>query len=369
MTKIALCTEILYPLFGVERRVYEMAKRLPKYGFDVDVYTSSFQKDLIDINIKQISYPTITRPPKRSYAQCTNFSFNLFKKLMKDKYDIIDANGHLSLIPCSMAGIARKKPVVATIHDLYLNEWNKMYNGFGAFFGLPFEMMFCKMPYTKIITLNNSIKSKMTDILGMNREKIEIIPSGIDVKKIDSIKAKKEKNRIIYVGRLVPQKNVDMLIRAFSTLEAESEMVILGDGSEYQKLKKMADSSKIKFLGRLGSYEDTIREIKKSSILVLPSRRENFGIVPLEAMRCGTAVISTNTEGPRDYIRSGENGFLTGIGGEKELVEKIDLLLNDKKMLERIKRNGRKTAEEYDWDMIIKKIADVYNEIIEKRSH
>src|SRR3989344_6925055 len=244
MTKIALCTEILYPLFGVERRVYEMAKRLPKYGFDVDVYTSSFQKELIDINIKQISYPTITKSPKRSYAQCTNFSFNLFKKLIKDKYDIIDANGHLSLIPCSLAGIARKKPIVATIHDLYLNEWNKMYDGFGAFLGLPFEIAFCKMPYTKIITLNNSIKSKMIGVLGMDRKKIEIIPSGIDVKKIDRIKAKKEKNRIIYVGRLVPQKNVDMLIRAFSTLEADAELVIVGDGSEYNKLRKMASSNK-----------------------------------------------------------------------------------------------------------------------------
>ena len=86
--KVALCTETLYPLFGVERRVYEMARRLPKYGFDVTVYTSSSKKYFPDLNIKQISKPTIIEPPKRNYAFAMNFYHNLFKNLIKNDYDI-----------------------------------------------------------------------------------------------------------------------------------------------------------------------------------------------------------------------------------------------------------------------------------------
>ncbi len=360
--RIALCTEILYPLFGVERRVYEMAKRLPEHGFDVEVFTSSFQHELPGIKINQVSYPTITKSPKRSYAQCVKFSINLHRKLMKGSYDIIDANGHLSLIPCSLAGTIKRKPVVATIHDLYLNDWSKMYSGFGAYLGLPFELLFCRMPYAKTITLNSSVREKMVKMLGMNSNKIDIIPSGIDVRAIDKIEPEKRvENRVLYVGRLVPQKNVDMLIEAFKMLGTGTELVIIGSGSEEEKLKKMAfGSDNIRFLGRLERYEDIIKEMKKSGILVMPSIRENFGIVPLEAMCCGTAVISTNTEGPRDYITDGENGFLVNSGDAKGLANKMEMLLNDKNLIKKFQQNGRKTSEKYDWDEIVKRIADVY---------
>ncbi len=362
--KIALCTEILYPLFGVERRVYEMAKRLPKYGFDVEVLTSSFQHELPDVKIKQVSYPTTKKPPKRSYAQCMKFSSNLYRNLAGNNYDIIDANGHLSLIPCSLAGLRKRKPVVATIHDLYLNEWREMYSGLASFFGLPFEVLFCGMPYTKIIALNSSVRRKMTEMLGMDREKIDIIPSGIDVKEIDGIKSgRRIKNRILYVGRLVPQKNVGMLIEAFKMLESDAELVIVGGGSEYEKLRKMADDDRIIFRGRLESHSDVIGEMKMAGMLVLPSIRENFGIVPLEAMCCGTAVVSTNTEGPRDYITDGENGFLVNIGGVKSLAERMDSLLEDKSLMNKIRENGRRTSEEYDWERIVERIAGLYREI------
>lgn len=361
--RIALCTETLYPLFGVERRVYEMAKRLPKYGFDVEVLTSSFQHEVPDIKIKQVSFPTVTNPPKRSYAQCINFSANIFRSLAKDDYDIIDANGHLSLIPCSIAGIAKKTPVIATIHDLYLNEWGGMYGGIGAFAGLPLEIIFCRMPYRKIITLNTSVRKKI-EMLGASG-KIEIIPSGIDIKEIGKIKSvERSENRILYAGRLVPQKNIGMLIEAFKMLDVDAELVIVGNGSEYNKLKKMASGdARIEFRGQLESHDDVIMEMKAAGILVMPSSRENFGIVPLEAMCCGAAVVSTRTEGPKDYIIDGDNGFLVNIGDVKSLADRMKMLLSDRNLRNKISMSGRKTAEKYDWEEIVKRIANLYKNL------
>ena len=77
-------------------------------------------------------------------------------------------------------------------------------------------------------------------------------------------------------------------------------------------LSKNLGKKNILFLGRINNYDDIIREIKKASILALPSKRENFGIVPLEAMACETAVVSSDTEGPRDYIQNGSNGLMGG---------------------------------------------------------
>ena len=104
--------------------------------------------------------------------------------------------------------------------------------------------------------------------------------------------------------------------------------------------------------------------IKSASILVMPSKRECFGIIPLEAMCSGTAVVSTRTEGPIDYIHSGVNGFLVDIGDYKDMGKKINILLKDDKLRNKIVANARKTAESYDWENIVKKIANLYREVL-----
>ena len=243
MAKIALCTEALYPLYGVERRVYEMAKRLPKYGHDVELYSSTQGPQ--DIGITQVSKPTITKPPKRNYLHCLQYFRNLTKALDKSDCNIIDANGHLSLFPCSVAGIKNKKPVVATIHDLYLLEWHYMYKGLAAFIGLPFEIFISQLPYERVITLNSSLVKRMKESLKM-RCPVEVIPSGIDVNYIDKIRSNKIENRIIYIGRLVPQKNVDILIRAFSFVDSDAELIVIGEGTERGRLISLSKSLGLK---------------------------------------------------------------------------------------------------------------------------
>lgn len=362
--KIALCTEILYPLYGVERRVYEMARRLPKYGFDVTVYTSSAPEHTPEIDVIQVSRPTIINPPKRNYGFCISYWFGLYKRLMKDEYDIIDGNGHLSLVPCSLASKKTDKPVIATIHDVYFGDWHQMQSGLSGFLGLPFELVSAKMPFNRVITLNSTVKKKMKGILKI--QNVDVIPSGIDTKYIDGIKiGEKKEDRIIYAGRLVPQKNVDLLIRAFSKIDGTLE--IIGEGSEKPRLERLAAclgvKKRVKFIQPYKKHEDLIKAIKSATVLALPSKRENFGIVPLEAMRCGTAVISTETDGPKDYIKNGFNGFLTEIGNDTEMADKIQLLLDDKKLRKKIEINGRRSSKDYDWDKIVKRIADEYKNL------
>jgi glycosyltransferase involved in cell wall biosynthesis len=359
--RIALCTETLYPIYGVEKRCLEMASRLPDYGYDVTLYTSTPQKYFPELKIYQVSRPTIISPPKRNYAFCIDYWFNLFRKLLKNGYDIIDANGHLSLLPCSFASFLKRKPVVATIHDIYLTDWGAM--GFGSL-GIPFELASCKTRFDKVITLNSSLKKKMTEILKMDEEKIEIIPSGIDVNHINKINAGRKEETILYVGRLVPQKNLDLLLRAFALSGVDAELKIVGNGGEYNRLielsKSLGISKNVQFIRGLENHDEVIREMKKASLFVLPSRRECFGITILEAMCSGTSVISTATEGPTDIIKNGENGFLTKIGDGKDLSDKIKMIFGDKYVRRRLENNAKKAARKYDWDVIVRHIAKIY---------
>lgn len=371
--KVALCTEILYPLYGVERRVYEFARRLPKYGIEADIYTSTSKKHFKKLSLTQVSHCTITNPPQRNYAFCIDYMFNLFRQLMKRDYDLVHAEGHLSLIPCSLAALMRKKPSVATIHDLYLAEWRRMYRSTASFAGVPFEVLSCKMPFDHILTVNSSLKGKMQSILKMNPDKIEILHSGIDTKYLASVKAKKKDDSVLYVGRLVPQKNVDTLIKAYSSLPKDIRrkhpLKIIGEGAERGKLEALSSSLGVdaEFTGKIERHEDVIKELKAASLFVLPSRRESFGITILEAMFCGIPVVSTATEGPSDHIENGRNGFLVGVGNADDMSAKMSAALSDGMLRKKLIKNGFATAEKHGWENITKNIASVYRRIIESK--
>ncbi len=362
--KVALCTETVYPIYGVERRVYEMAKRLPKHGIEPVLITSLGKEYDHGIRTVKASDPTISIPPKRLYGNCIRYSVNTMRFALEG-YDIIDANGHLSLLPCFMASKLSGRPAVATIHDVYGSSWKSMYKSPLSFAGKYAERFLCKLPYRKLVLLNNTTKKRLIS-MGVPEERISVIYSGIDTKKIDSVKSgRKSGDRVLYVGRLAPQKNLDILIRAFSMLNNKASLRIVGDGSESGRLRSLSNSLGIdvEFVGKV-SNERAIREMKEASILALTSSRENFGIVPLEAMRCGAVVVSTRTEGPVDYIRDGKNGFLANIGDVKRVADKMDLLLSDKGLMSRMRRNGFRTSSEFDWDKIVGEIAHLYREIL-----
>ncbi len=366
--RVALCTEVMYPVYGVEKRVEQIAVLAKKYGFEIDLYTTSHPQDLPYLNIIQTSKPTITDPPKRNYAFLVRYWYELYKKLSKEKYDIIDANGHPTLVPCSLAGLRTKTPVVGTLHDLYLGNWKQMTNSSLFFTGPFFEVISAKMPVTKMLTLNSKIRDRIIKLLKYDKEKISVLPSGIHVDEIDSVKQpKKSQTTILYVGRLTPQKDVPTLIRAFALTKKEYKLKILGEGFEKPKLqalcKQLKVNERVEFIKPYKNHRDMVREIKAAAVLVLPSIRECFGIVPLESMAAGTPIISTKTDGPNDYIKNGVNGFLTEIGDEKELAKRIEELLEDRVLHKKFTARGRKTAEAYDWEIIVKRIVGVYRNI------
>ena len=368
---IALCTEILYPLYGVERRVYEFARRLPKYGIDVEVLTSTSKSHFRQLNITQVSHTTITNPPKRNYAFCVDYMFNLFRQLMKRDYDLVSAEGHLSLMPCSAASKLRKKKSIATVHDLYLSHWGRMYKSAASLSGIPFEVLSCKMPFDRILTVNSSLRNKMSSVLKISEKKVGILHSGIDVGYINSIKQPDNDGSIVYIGRLVPQKNVDLLIRSYARLQKGAQkyhhLKIIGEGSERPKLEALAKSLgvEVNFTGKIERHEDVLKELKKASLFVLPSRRESFGITILEAMCCGTPVISTATEGPSDHVRNRETGFL--VSDENEMSERMQQILSDKNIQKTLSRNGKEYAAKHDWENITKNVAAVYKEVYESK--
>ncbi|MEM3335909.1 MAG: glycosyltransferase family 4 protein, partial [Thermoplasmata archaeon] len=282
-------------------------------------------------------------------------------------FDVIDCNTYFSCIAGFLKSRLNKIPIVATIHDVYLNMWgeslgNRMLQPIGRFI----EKIVCSLPYDKIITVSSSTKKLIMRYFSVQEERIEIIPNGIDIKLIDSVKAKKIKNQICYVGRLVPHKHVEDLILAIEKLRKDIPDIrckIVGGGILKENLEAMIKEKKlennVKILGYMKDYKDVIRIMKESEVFVLPSTREGFGIVMLEAMRCKAVPVAYKLEAYKDFCNE-KNSILVRERNVEGLTNSIKYLLENEKKRRRMAEDAFRTAERFRWNEIAKKVENVY---------
>ena len=123
------------------------------------------------------------------------------------------------------------------------------------------------------------------------------------------------------------------------------------------EIKSIWQSSGI-FTGEV-SYPEKLVGLDVSEIFVLPSEWEAFGIVILEAMARGNAVISTKTEGGEFLVRK-ENGFVYDFGDLKKLEENINILYKNKRLMDKMKKINVKKAREFLWENIAEELERIY---------
>ncbi|MBA7652583.1 N-acetylgalactosamine-N,N'-diacetylbacillosaminyl-diphospho-undecaprenol 4-alpha-N-acetylgalactosaminyltransferase [subsurface metagenome] len=202
----------------------------------------------------------------------------------------------------------------------------------------------------------------------MNSKKlIYTVPTGIEFDLITKIKPAKEKSDVIFVGRLMSHKNVDILIKSIKLVKEknpEIKSLIIGDGPEKKTLEALTQKlnleNNIKFLGFLENQNDVYAIMKSSKVFVLPSTREGYGNVVIEANACGIPVIAIDYKdnAARDLIEEGKNGFVCQLN-EEEIAQGIKRIL-----INNLSRGMEETcvelAKRYDWDKIVDEIERVY---------
>jgi glycosyltransferase involved in cell wall biosynthesis len=166
---------------------------------------------------------------------------------------------------------------------------------------------------------------------------------------------------IIGVGRLMDQKDFITLLKAFRQLLSQNydyKLLILGEGKEKANLEDFIGRNNLSGSIKILSFaKNPFPYIRKADVLVLPSKYEGFGNVLVEAMACGTQVVSTDCpSGPAEILNKGEFGFLTPIGNEKEMSKAII-----KAIREPIERSVLlKRAKEFDVNYIAKLYLDAF---------
>ncbi|MBA3064685.1 glycosyltransferase family 4 protein [Candidatus Woesearchaeota archaeon] len=167
------------------------------------------------------------------------FSFYVFKSLIKEKFDIIDCSAfpYFPAFSCKLYSILRNTPLVITWHEVWMDYWYE-YLGWKGIFGVIIEKIVSKLT-KNIVSVSNKTKNNLVK-LGVDKKNISVVNNWVDIKEIEAIKKSKEEFDIIYAGRFMKHKNIDILIKSVYLAKKEFpdlKSVIIGDGPEKAKLK------------------------------------------------------------------------------------------------------------------------------------
>ena len=355
--KIAFVYDAAYPWVkgGVERRIFELGRRLSSkhevHLFSLKWWENDDKIDGIFLHGVGEKVPLYSGG-KRSLNEALYFSFKLLLGL-KGKFDVIDSQvfPYLSCFSSEICSLSTKSLLVLTWHEFWNMYWFE-YLGMMGLVGWVIERTVAKLP-GKHVAVSQATKRSLEEI-GV---RAHVIPNGIDFERIQKIKASGESSDIIFAGRLIKEKNVDILIRSVKLLKEEIpdiRCIIIGDGPEKEGLKRLTIGlgleSNIIFKGFLEDHDEVISYMKASKVFVLPSTREGFGIVALEANACGLPVVTIRhrMNAARDLVKEGINGFVCSLSPEsisKAVMEAIN---------REMRRECLSIASDYDWDKIVK---------------
>jgi glycosyltransferase involved in cell wall biosynthesis len=174
---------------------------------------------------------------------------------------------------------------------------------------------------------------------------------------------------LLYVGRLAPEKNLDLLIDVMVRLTGRDRegfhLIVAGDGPKAEDLRAAAArrlAGRVTFLGHVGDREALADLYANADVFVHTNPREPFGIAPLEAMASGTPVVLPNTGGGASTYASQDNSWATEPEASPYASAVADIIGNPRETARRVEA-ARRTAEEYSWETVAESYLRLYREI------
>jgi glycosyltransferase involved in cell wall biosynthesis len=309
--------------------------------------------------------PAFLPPP---YSVPLFFPHRFLRVCEKEKPDIIHLHNRFFLSFASVAVWKRflNKPLFLTLHNAKTVGISEEIDRAGQLFDslIGNRVMEC----ADRIIANSKWTLEVTVPKGYPRERTEIIFNGVDTKKFRPVKTDLKSEfdcefLSTTVCRLIPQKGVEYLIRAIDKIEDGFKAVIIGRGPELEKLQELASKLKVRerviFVAPFIPLKKLIEYYSACDFFILPSLWEPFGIVLVEAMACGSPVISTRVGGIPEVVS--DSGLLVEPRDPERIAEAVNKLIDDEKLRKKLSRKARKRAEKvFDFDIIAKRVEESY---------
>lgn len=246
-------------------------------------------------------------------------------------------------------------PRVVFLHHVHAEMWGMVLPPTLARLGDTMERRIAPRFYRKsrIVTLSESSRGEIVEMLHLRPERVTVAPPGVD-ERYRPGGERSDTPLVLAVGRLVPVKRFDALLRALAALKADHpalEAVIVGEGYERPALESLrAELGAASWIHLPGRVEDDelVDWYRRAWVVASSSQREGWGMTLTEAAACGTPAVATNIAGHADAVVDGESGLL--VDSVDELSAALGRVLGDEVLRSRLSKGALARARWFTWD-------------------
>jgi glycosyltransferase involved in cell wall biosynthesis len=375
---------IVVPYFQKEWGSYEyyLAKNLSRKGQDVTIITSAtkvkryYLDDRSEFKAEEdVDGFHVKRLPIKFELEEAPYMHDLRKTLETGGFDIVHSTEDFQPSSWQASAYTKEHKI-----PLFITRWlywkpniklSSMFQLYDRYIST-----IVRNRADAIIAPSSAIKEYLLNY-GVNEDKIQWIPSGVDIEAFSpnpsSMLREKlgigDEKIILSIARLHPLKGLHSLIQAYGAVAGnfpDTRLVILGKGPQEKILRDLAKQlnieRKVLFLTEHILHEKISHLFNSADIFAFPSIVEPFGMVNLEAMACGVPTVASNTGGMKDMVLQGKTGFLFTPGDIKGIEIALMAMLGDERKRKEMGGESRKRALEYDWREIAKHILRRYEE-------
>jgi glycosyltransferase involved in cell wall biosynthesis len=350
---------------GAEVQLVELFTRFVARGDRVTLLSSGFQGAKREDNYQGIR---IIRSGTR-----TTFNFTvprLVRHLDRlEHFDLIVED--INKVPF-FTPLYSKKPLLIIIPHLFgatvFRETNPLFASYVYLMERPIPLIYRHALFSVV---SESTKQDLIS-RGISPERIHVVHCGVDHTRYsyDPEVQKFSKPTILCVARVKKYKSIDVIIRAMPEVMnavTDVQLVIVGSGDYLSALKhltqKMKLTDRVTFTGYVRE-EDKVDWMRKSHVIVNPSPKEGWGLTNIEANACGTPAVASDAPGLRDSVQDGETGLLFPYGDTHTLALKLDSILHDNNLREKLSKNAISRAQTFTWDDSAQKTTVMVDELM-----
>jgi len=330
---------------GAERVAVTLLEYFQEHERDIDLVLVLFDRGELNIGLQRIDIRYLDVRPAGNFLSAITKICRIIAglaRLIREQspctvLGFMEYSNLMCILSNMLAG--RNDRVVITVHilpsDVYKNSAQYLEKIMLKLVGIFYKKA------SAVIAVSKGIRNDLITNFGADERQTVVIPNPIDLSRIErSSREVPDENIfegdipvILAVGRLTKQKGFDHMLRAFSEVcrERKAVLVIFGEGEEKKNLEALIRELGIGNSARLLGFKDNpYSYLKRSTLFVLSSLFEGFGVVLLEAMACGLPVIATRSyEGIEDIIENEKNGLLVPVADVGALVGAMERLLQD----------------------------------------
>ena len=377
---IVFCTPALYSAGGVERVVsFKASFFAEQLGYDVTIIVTEGRgrtcyfplSDQVKVINFELGFEALWKVSFFKKVFLYLSKQRQYKKRLKAELMRIRPDITISMLRREINFLTKIQDGSKKIGELHVNRAN--YRNFEANDSNALKQLFAKLwmrslvgklkRLDQLVVLTDKSKASWPEL-----SNVSVIPDPVTIEvKSDEVKDENCSKRVVTIGRYAYQKGYDLLLQTWAEVEKhypDWTLDIYGQGDQTSYRQLMGDLGiDVNRCHLNGPVVDVIKAYQDSSVFVLSSRFEGFGMVLVEAMACGLPVVSYDCPaGPDEIITDGQDGLLVPAGDVHALAEKIMVMMADENLRKRLGEQARQSARRYE----MASIANQWTTLFEK---